>query len=132
VELLAGRVHRRGGGSKAVQGGIIMPWEVRPSPGFTAGANLGWDLVRNDADDGYDSNFLLSAVAQQEITRSLRAYAEALLTATSAGLSLWEGRAGAGLLYQVTRHLQLDYEVVRGLNRRATDWEHVLRVNWGW
>lgn len=120
------------GGSKAVQGGIIMPWEIRPSPGFAAGANLGWDLVRNDADDGYDSNFLLSAVAQQEITRSLRAYAEALLTATSAGLSLWEGRAGAGLLYQLTRHVQLDYEVVRGLNRRATDWEHVFRVNWGW
>lgn len=120
------------GGSKAVQGGIIVPWEIRPSSGFTAGANLGWDLVRNDADDGYDSNFTATGLAQQEITKSLTAYAEAVVTATSAGLSLWEGRAGAGLLYQLTKHVQLDYEVVRGLNRRATDWEHVLRVNWDW
>jgi hypothetical protein len=47
-------------------------------------------------------------------------------------MSLWEGRAGAGVLLQVTKNIQLDYEIVRGLNRRATDWEHVLRVNWGW
>ena len=35
------------GDSKAVQGGIIVPWEIRPSGGFTFGANLAWDLVRD-------------------------------------------------------------------------------------
>ena len=119
-------------GSKAVRGGVILPWEIKPSESFTAGANFAWDLVRNDADDGYDSQFVLNAVARQEITKSLALYAEAACSATSAGLSLWEGRAGAGVLLQLTRHVQLDYEIVRGLNRRATDWEHVLRVNWGW
>ena len=119
-------------GSKAVRGGVIVPWETKPSESFTAGANFAWDLVRNDADDGYDSQFVLNAVARQEITKSLALYAEAACSATSAGLSLWEGRAGAGVLLQLTRHVQLDYEIVRGLNRRATDWEHVLRVNWGW
>ncbi len=119
-------------GSKAVRGGVILPWEIKPAESFTAGANFAWDLVRNDADDGYDSQFVLNAVARQEITKSLALYAEAACSATSAGLSLWEGRAGAGVLLQLTRHVQLDYEIVRGLNRRATDWEHVLRVNWGW
>lgn len=120
------------GGSKAVQGGVIVPWEMKPSEGFTAGANFAWDVVRNDADDGYDSNFTLNGIAQQQITKSLTAYAETAFSASSAGVSLWQGRAGAGLLLQVTKHVQLDYEVVRGLNRRATDWEHVLRVNWDW
>jgi len=119
-------------GSKTMRGGVIVPWEIKPSEGFTAGANFAWDLVRNDADNGYDSQFALNAIAQQQITKSLALYAESTFTATSAGMSLWEGRAGAGVLLQVTKSIQLDYEVVRGLNRRATDWEHVLRVNWGW
>lgn len=119
-------------GSKAVRGGVIVPWEIKPSGSFTAGANFAWDLVRNDADNGYDSQFALNAIARQQITKSLVLYAESAFTATSAGMSLWEGRAGAGVLLQVTQNIQLDYEVVRGLNRRATDWEHVLRVNWGW
>jgi hypothetical protein len=119
-------------GSKAMRGGVIVPWEIKPSEGFTAGANFAWDLVRNDADNGYDSQFALNAIARQDITKSLALYAESALTATSAGMSLWEGRAGAGVLLEVTRNIQLDYEIVRGLNRRATDWEHVLRVNWGW
>jgi hypothetical protein len=119
-------------GGKALRGGVIVPWEIKPSESFTAGANFAWDLVRNDADDGYDSHFVLNSIAHQQITRSFSLYAEASLSATSAGLSLWEGRAGAGALLRITRHLQLDYEIVRGLNRRATDREHVFRVNWGW
>jgi hypothetical protein len=120
------------GGSKALQGGVILPWEIKPSEGFTTGANVAWDLVRNEADNGYDSSFTFNGIAQQEITKTLTTYAEAVFSVTSAGWSLWEGRAGAGLELQVTKHLQLDYEVVRGLNRRATDWEHVFRINWDW
>ncbi|MBI5692535.1 MAG: transporter [Verrucomicrobia bacterium] len=119
-------------GNDSVEGGLIVPWELKTGAGFTAGAMLNWDVMRNDDDNGYDMHWHLTGMAQREITKSLAAYAEAMLSFYSSGWSNWQGRVGAGLLWQVTRSLQLDYELVRGLNRRATDWEHVVRVNWEW
>lgn len=119
-------------GNNAVEGGLIFPWEMKTGQGLTAGAMLQWDLLRNDDNNGYDSHWHLTGVAQQEITKSLSAYAEAVFSMYSTGFSKWEGSVGAGLLLQVTKRVQLDYELMRGLNRRATDWLHVFRVNWEW
>lgn len=119
-------------GNDSVEGGVIVPWDMKTDQGFTAGAMLQWDVVRNDDNNGYDSHWHLSGVAQREITKSLAVYAEGVFSMYSAGFSKWEGSIGAGLLLQVTKSLQLDYELLRGLNRRATDWTHVLRVNWEW
>jgi hypothetical protein len=39
---------------------------------------------------------------------------------------------GVGAIYQVTRTLQLDFELQRAVNSRTPDWTSVLRANWGW
>jgi hypothetical protein len=59
-------------------------------------------------------------------------YGETTLQAAATGASSTAGTLGVGALLQVTRRLQLDYELQRGLNRRAAAWTHVLRVNWDW
>lgn len=119
-------------GNDSVEGGFIVPWAMQLSPGFSAGAQFQWDHVRNPDDNGYDAHWHVSGFARQNFTQAFALYAETTMFFSSAGFSDWAGTLGAGALLQITRHVQLDYEFQRGLNRRATDWTHVFRANWEW
>ncbi len=119
-------------GSDAVEGGVLVPWAAGLPGGIVSGAMFRWDVLRNDAEDGYDSRWLATGYLQRNLTRALALYGEATLQASSTGASDTAGTIGAGALVQVTRRLQLDYELQRGVNRRASAWTHVLRVNWDW
>ncbi|HVS52751.1 MAG TPA: transporter [Opitutaceae bacterium] len=121
-----------GVGNKSVEGGFILPWEMAVGAGFRAGAMFQWDVVRNDADNGYDSRWLTTGFVQRNLTNALAFYGEGTLRVASTGLSDWAATIGAGVLWNVTKRLQLDYELTRGLNGDATDWLHVWRVNWEW
>ncbi|ACB76865.1 transporter [Opitutus terrae] len=123
---------RDGLGTDAVEGGIIVPWAMDLGAGVTAGAMASWDLVRNDADNGYDSHWLTSAYIGRPLPFGITLYGEALLEANSAKFSDWAGQIGGGALWQWSEQLQFDYQLLRGLNSRASDWTHVFRVNWGW
>jgi hypothetical protein len=119
-------------GNGFVEGGFIVPWAMQFSEGASAGAQFQWDHVRNEDNSGYDAHWHVSGFAQQSITKRFSAYAELSTMFTSSGLSDWIGQLGAGLLFQMTPRLQFDYELQRGLNRRASDWVHAFRVNWDW
>lgn len=119
-------------GSEAMEGGFILPWERSLGAGLTAGAMFQWDVIRNPDDNGYDSAWLVTSYVQRNLTRALVMYGEAAVDAASSGGSSWKATVGAGLLWKLTSHLELDYELLRGLNRHATDWTHVLRANWKW
>lgn len=121
-----------GVGNDSIEGGFIVPWAMQLGHGFAAGAMFQWDHVRNDDDNGYDARWNLSAFAQQNFTQAFALYAETTMAFASTGFSDWAGTLGVGALLHVTKHVQLDYELQRGLNRRATDWTHVFRVNWEW
>jgi hypothetical protein len=118
--------------SKAIEGGIIVPWAMDAGAGVRAGAMLQWDAVRNDADNGYDARWLLTGFAERPLTGTISAYAEATAEARSTGLSDWAGTIGAGVLWRLSSRLQLDYEIQRGLNARASEWTHTWRANWEW
>lgn len=119
-------------GNHFVEGGFIVPWAMQVGAGFTAGAMFQWAHLRNHDNDGYDAHWSLSGYARRNLTRAFALYAETTLDFTSAGLSDWTGRIGAGALLRITRSVELDYEFLRGMNRDATDWMHVFRVNWEW
>lgn len=121
-----------GVGNPAVEGGLMVPWAMNVVGGVRAGAMLRWDVVRNDADNGYDARWLATGFFQRNLTRSIGVYGETTLAVASTGLADWRGALGAGLLLSLTKSLQLDYELTRGLNRNATDWVHILRLNWLW
>lgn len=121
-----------GVGGEAVEGGFILPVETTLPGGLLAGAMLQWDVLRNAANDGYDSFWVVSGYVQRSLTKALGVYAEAAFDAASTGGSTWTGTVGVGAVLNVTARLSLDYELLRGLNRRATDWTNVLRVNWRW
>lgn len=117
-------------GNNHVEGGIIVPWSRQLGPGSEAGAMAEWDLLRNDANDGYDSRWFLSGFARQHIVGGFGAYAEATLAVSSASSSSFAGTAGGGLTFDFSHTFQLDYGLSRGLGGRATDWVGVLRLRW--
>ncbi|MDO8541166.1 MAG: transporter [Opitutaceae bacterium] len=116
---------------KAVEGGLIIPWAMDTGAGFLAGAMLQWDVVRNDADDGYDGRWYVSAFAQRDLTKAFAVYGETTIDVRSTGFSDWAGTIGAGGLWRFSPNLVFDYELQRGLNDRAAKWTHIWRVNWG-
>ncbi len=121
-----------GVGTDAVEGGVIVPWAFDAGAGFTAGAMAQWDVLRNDAADGYDSRWFVSGFARRDLTKSLAVYGEATAEVSSAGFSTSAATVGVGVLWRYARHLVFDYELQRGLGRRAAVWTHTWRVNWEW
>lgn len=119
-------------GTDHVEGGFIVPWAKKLGEGVSAGAMLQWDHRRNDANDGYDAHWTLAAFGQRALTKRLSVYGEVELALTSASASSTQGLVGVGALFELTQWLQLDYELLRGVNSRAPEWTHVLRVNWVW
>jgi hypothetical protein len=117
---------------KAVEGGLIVPWEMDAGAGLKTGAMFQWDVIRNDADNGYDARWLLSGFVERALSSTISVYGETMFTAQSTGSSNWTGQVGAGVLWRLSSRLVLDYELQRGLNRRAAKWEHTWRANWEW
>jgi hypothetical protein len=117
-------------GNNHVEGGVIVPWLKTLGPGSEAGAMAEWDIVRNDQNNGYDSQWFTSAYVRQHIVGGFGAYAEATLGVSSASSSSFAGALGAGVTYDVSKKFQLDYGISRGLGGRATDWVNVLRLRW--
>ena len=119
-----------GVGNDHVEGGVIFPWAMSLGTGASLGAMAEWDVLRNDANDGYDSRWFASSFVRQHIVGPFGAYAEATVAVSSASSSTFVGGLGAGVTWDFTRKLQLDYGVSRGLGNRATDWMNTLRVRW--
>jgi hypothetical protein len=117
-------------GNNHVEGGVIVPWVRTLGPGSEVGAMAEWDLLRNDANNGYDSRWFASAYVRQHIVGAFGAYAETTVGVSSASSSSFAGTLGGGVTFDFTKHAQLDYGLSRGLGGRATDWVNVLRLRW--
>src|SRR5882724_117115 len=72
-----------GVGNGFTEGGVIVPWALSLGGGFEAGAMAQWAVVRNDSNNGYDSQWFASGVFSRAITQAITVYGEATLTATS-------------------------------------------------
>jgi hypothetical protein len=118
-------------GSDAVEGGFIVPWAMNTGAGVTAGAMFEWDVVRNDAHNGYDSRWYVSGFAQRDLTKFFSLYTEATLETFSSGAS-GRGTFGIGALWRLSKTWQFDYELQHGLTHAAAEWIHIWRVNWLW
>ena len=119
-----------GVGNDRAEGGVIFPWAMSLGAGTVAGAMASWDVLRNDANNGYDSRWFTSGFVRQHIFGPLGVYAEATLGVSSSTSSSFAGGLGAGATWDVSKTLQFDYGVSRGLGNRATDWLNALRVRW--
>src|SRR4051812_23129337 len=59
---------------KSAEGGIIVPWAMDAGAGLRTGAMFEWDMLRNDADDGYDARWLVTAFVERALTGTIAVY----------------------------------------------------------
>ena len=119
-----------GVGNDSVEGGVIVPFHTELAGGFAFAAMAELDFLRNDADDGYDSNWFASAYVSRSVLRLIGVYGEITISKSSGG-SPWEGVMGAGATVTVSDNTWWDFAIYRGLNRGSMDWTHVIRFNYG-
>jgi hypothetical protein len=119
-------------GTDAVEGGVIVPWATNAGAGVRAGAMFQWDVVRNDANNGYDACWYFSAFAQRDLPAGFGIYGETTFEVASTGFSSSAGTMGVGALWRLNKNFQFDYELQRGLGHRAAEWTHIWRANWEW
>lgn len=116
-------------GSKKLQGGVIVPWCSHLPGGTTLNAMAQLDFLRNDDDDGYDSNWYSSLAVSRPLTQRIGLYGEATAGKSSGG-GPWAGTVGGGVTVQSGLFWWWDLAVYRGVSRGATDWNPVVRLNW--
>lgn len=119
-----------GVGNDAVEGGVIFPFQTQLTGGFNFAAMGKLDLLRNDNDDGYDTYWFASASVGRHILKAIGIYGEATMAKSSGGAP-WEGTMGVGATLEISEHAWWDYAIYRGVSSGATDWNHVLRFNYG-
>jgi len=117
-----------GVGNKSTEGGLIVPWSTTLIGGFNFNAMAELDFLRNDADDGYDTNWYASASLSRPLTKAVGFYGEVALGKTS-GSSATEGVMGGGVTVAISDRTWWDFAVYRGISRDAADWNHVIRFN---
>ncbi len=119
-----------GVGNKSMEGGLIVPWQTSLMGGVSLSAMVELDFLRNDNDDGYDSFWYTSMALRREVTKAIGLYGE-LSFGKSSGGAPWEGTMGGGVTFALSADVWWDYAMYRGISRGASDWQHVLRLNWG-
>jgi len=116
-------------GTDEIEGGVIIPWSAWLPGKIEFGAQAGVDFARNEADDGYDIDWMASAFLHRALPLNFGLYAEATTWHTSGGDPSISS-LGAGVTWH-TRIGDWDYGVYKGLSEDASDWNHALRYSIG-
>jgi len=117
-------------GNDDVEGGIILPLAVELPAGWGMGVMTEFDFVRNNADDGYRTDFVNSITFGHDLVGKLGGYLEFFSLVSSESGSDWVGTLGIGFTYGFTDDLQLDFGVNLGLTRAAEDINPFLGLSW--
>jgi hypothetical protein len=105
-------------GNDSVEGGIIVPFAAELPGGWGFGAMTEVDLVRNEADDGYDTVWVNTATVGRDLTEKIGMFVE-LFSEVGEGKPVLT--FNAGLTYAVNEDFQLDCGLNLGLTRPADD-----------
>jgi hypothetical protein len=107
--------------SDHVEGGIIVPFAMKLTDNIDLSAMADWNFVYDPADRGYDTEFVHTVSLGFAFTEELGAYIEYVGIASTDGDSGYQALASTGVVYKITRDLQVDAGVQIGLTRAAED-----------
>ncbi len=110
------------------EGGLVIPFAMDLPCGWGFGAQVGFEIVRNDADDGNRLDVTQAIVFGHDLVGSLAGFVEFASTFPSEGK--WAGTLDLGLTYAVNENIQLDVAVFLGVNREAEDFVTFVGMTW--
>lgn len=110
--------NQHGLGNDSVEGGLIIPYARDLPGGWGLGVMTEIDIVRNDTDTGYATDWLNTITVSHDLGEKLGFYLE-LTHLTTRGPSL--ATFDCGLTYGVDKHIQLDVGANIGLTRATDD-----------
>ncbi len=119
-----------GVGNKSVEGGLIVPIGAELIGGFQFAAMGQMDFQRNENNDGYDTHLFASAEVTRQILNFIHIYGEATVGKSTGGRP-WEGTMGGGVTVHVSKVAWWDFAIYRGISKGASDWNQVIRYNYG-
>ncbi len=100
-----------------VEGGIILPFALELTDTIGLGLMAEADFVRQDSGNGYDTEFVHTAVIGFDVTDKLGAFVEYVGVAGSD----YQASSVVGLTYGLSADIQLDAGMRFGLNDAAED-----------
>ncbi len=105
-------------GNDAIEGGVIAPFAFELPAGWGCGVMTELDLVRNESDTGYTTDWVNTITVSRDLTDKIGFYLELATTLTrGADLASFD----CGLTYGATQHVQLDLGANIGLTRATED-----------
>jgi Putative MetA-pathway of phenol degradation len=108
-------------GSDHVEGGLIFPFSVDLAEGIGLGLMFETDFVYDEADDGYDTEFVGTAVLGFDLTEQLGIFIEGVGVMSTDSDAEFLGTVNIGGTYSITDNLMLDAGIGVGLTDDADD-----------
>lgn len=113
--------NRHGLTSRAVEGGVFVPFAVENLLGFEIEWTPGFHAVRNSADDGYEFEWSSLLTLNREIIDDLWWFAEFESFINSDRREPWVGQLAGGLTWDISENAALEGGVSFGVTRAADD-----------
>jgi hypothetical protein len=107
--------------SDHVEGGFIVPVALKLPAGFDLGTEVAFDFVRNAANDGYGVDFAHTLTIGHNIIGKLAGYVEYVGVSPHRTGQTYAPSIGTGLIYALTKDIELDTGVNVGLAESAPD-----------
>lgn len=109
-------------GNDDVEGGLIIPFAMELPAGFSLGAMLEFDIVRDAEDRGYGLGILHTVTLGHELFMGLSGYVEYAGNAFVDAGSTYQAVVGGGLTYPIGENIQLDGGINFGISESADDY----------
>jgi hypothetical protein len=117
-------------GTRGVEGGLVLPLAVELPSAFDLGLTTRFDAVRNEDELGYHAEFVNSVEFGHDLFGSLYGYVEFFSAVSTERDSNWEGEFITGLIYELTKNVQLNLGLSIGVTRSADDLTAFAGMAW--
>lgn len=121
---------QEGIGNRGVEGGLVLPLAVELPSDFELGLTTRFDAVRDEDQSGYHAEFVNSVEVGHDLFGNLYGWIEFFSAVSTEQDSDWEGTFNAGLIYSLTKNVQLNAGVNIGVTRSADDWYVFTGMAW--
>jgi hypothetical protein len=108
-------------GNNAVEGGVILPLEIKLAEDWDLGMMTEVDWRQNSGSSAYHAESINTITVSHRLVGTLEAYVEFFSSVSGERNSEWIGTFDFGATYKFTPNLQLDAGVNLGLTRSADD-----------